>query len=122
MKTRVHQLSNYVPLACGACIAVTSFVTAQVLPCVLEYTGNSCTMFEDHGVCPSVTEFSSPCPQTKRASAGLSNQDPSFSGPWCHILYKKQNESGVCVDDHEYDGKGRCRTASGTTCPSGPPQ
>jgi len=120
--SRVNQRS--VSVLCAA-IVLPAVVMADVLPCTKEYIGNSCELFLPPGPveCAADVQSSGYCPQTTPASFGYENQDPSFAGPTCTVVYMVRDpDTGECVPSgSSYDGPGRCRTASGGSCPSGAP-
>ena len=112
-------------LLCAAGAAALAW--GQALPCVVEYTGSSCTLFlkgPHEAECPSVIHSQGWCPQTMQSGSGLTTQDASFAGPTCNITQYKPNPQNPeeCVVASSYNGPGRCRTASGTACPGQPGQ
>ena len=110
-------------LGVSASVVVATLSNGQVLPCVEEYMGGSCTLFADpDNPCPPIIKQEGTCPQTKRAQTGLTTQDPSYPGPVCDImqLQPDPDDPDKCIWQANYYGPGRCRTASGTACPGSP--
>ena len=109
-------------LGVSASVVIVTLSNGQALPCVDEYMGGSCTLFDPDNGCPPIIKQEGVCPQTKRSQTGLTTQDPSYPGPVCDIMQLQPDpeNAGHCIWLANYNGPGRCRTASGTACPGQP--